>query len=225
MRLRTAICVLVMSAASAYGQDPLATINNTRNQLRPATNAVDQRRNDTIDQASPEASAAQAPIATVEQPESTGMRVPSAVTSAGPVTWEKSNVSPKRTKTAKTAPQAITPVPEMGKSVQTGRGKRDPFVSIIRTETLDHSGCATGKKCLVVDQIDLKGVVRSANGMIAVVENLARKTYFLHEKDPVFNGEVVRIERDGIVFRERVVDRLGRQGTREVVKRLAKPAV
>jgi len=104
-------------------------------------------------------------------------------------------------------------------------GKRDPFVSVIRMQSPTGPACATGKKCLVAGQIELKGVVQSESGMIAVVENPQRQTYFLHEKDPVFNGEVLKIEPGEIVLRETVVDRAGRQSTREVVKRVGgKPA-
>lgn len=100
----------------------------------------------------------------------------------------------------------------------TMRGRRDPFQTVIRPEAVSH--CTTGKKCLVVDKMDLKGVVRSQNGMIAVVENQQKKTYFLHENDPIFNGHVVKINPDSVLFRETVTDRVGRQSTRDVVKRI-----
>jgi len=108
-----------------------------------------------------------------------------------------------------------------------GLGKRDPFVSPISTATgtaLPASNCASGKRCLVIDQLVLRGVVKTASGMIAVVANSINKAYFLHENDPVFNGYVVRITGDSVVFKENTVDRIGRQGTREVVKKVTAPA-
>jgi len=60
--------------------------------------------------------------------------------------------------------------------------------------------------------------------MIAVVANSINKAYFLHENDPVFNGYVVRITGDSVVFKENIVDRIGRQGTREVVKKVTAPS-
>jgi hypothetical protein len=108
-----------------------------------------------------------------------------------------------------------------------GLGKRDPFVSPISTATgpvLPASNCAGGKRCLVIDQLVLRGVVRTASGMIAVVANSVNKAYFLHENDPVFNGYVVRITGDSVVFKENTVDRVGHQGTREVVKRVTAPS-
>jgi Tfp pilus assembly protein PilP len=89
------------------------------------------------------------------------------------------------------------------------------------------TACAVGRRCLVAGQIVLKGVIKGPDGMLAVVENQQRKSYFLRENDPVFNGQVLRITPDSIVFREKVLDNLGHERTREVVKRIAgaKPAV
>jgi len=104
--------------------------------------------------------------------------------------------------------------------------ERDPFISpIMRTSASPLVGCETGKRCLMVDQITLRGVVRGPNGMIAVVENAARRAYFLRENDPVFNGTVVKITGDSIMFRETVKDKVGKESTREVVKRVNAPAV
>ena len=103
-------------------------------------------------------------------------------------------------------------------------GKRDPFISPVVNRG-GGSGCSTGKKCLDIEQIALHGVVKSDNGMIAVVTNGLNKAYFLRENDPVFNGYVVKITVDSVVFKETVQDRLGKPFTKDVVKRLLTPAV
>jgi Tfp pilus assembly protein PilP len=112
--------------------------------------------------------------------------------------------------------------PEAKKWAMTG--KRDPFFSPV-VQQASGSGCSTGKKCLEIGQINLRGVVKSEAGFIAVVTNSANKAYFLHESDPVFNGYVIRITGDSVVFQETVQDKLGKPLTREVVKRLFTPAV
>ena len=106
-------------------------------------------------------------------------------------------------------------------------GKRDPFISpvVARMGTGPGTTCTTGKRCLVVDQLSLRGVVRTPNGWIAVVANTANKAYFLRENDPIFNGYVLKITGDSVVFKENVLDNLGRQTTREVVKKVNAPAV
>jgi len=103
-------------------------------------------------------------------------------------------------------------------------GRRDPFISPVVSHA-GGSGCSTGKKCLEIGAINLRGVVRSENGFIAVVSNDLNKAYFLRENDPVFNGYVVKITGDSIVFQETLQDRLGKTFTREVVKKITTPAV
>ena len=103
-------------------------------------------------------------------------------------------------------------------------GRRDPFFSPVVQQT-SGSGCSTGKKCLEIGQINVRGVVKAESGFIAVVTNSLNKAYFLHENDPVFNGFVVRITGDSVVFQETMQDKLGKPFTREVVKRIATPAV
>jgi hypothetical protein len=104
-------------------------------------------------------------------------------------------------------------------------GRRDPFLSPVVNHTVGGSGCSTGKRCLAVDQIALTGVVKSDGGMIAVVINAMNKAYFLRENDPVFNGYVVKITGDSIVFKETLQDKLGKSFTREVTKKITTPAV
>jgi Tfp pilus assembly protein PilP len=115
-----------------------------------------------------------------------------------------------------------TPKPEEKKWSMTG--KRDPFFSPVVQQPTG-SGCSTGKKCLEIGQINLRGVVKSEGGFIAVVTNTLNKAYFLHANDPVFNGYVVRITGDSVVFEETVQDKLGKPFTREIVKKITTPAV
>lgn len=103
-------------------------------------------------------------------------------------------------------------------------GKRDPFISPVVNHA-GGSGCSTGKKCLEIGAINLRGVVHSDAGFIAVVTNSLNKAYFLRENDPVFDGYVVKITGDSIVFKETLQDRLGKTFTREVVKKITTPAV
>jgi AMIN domain-containing protein len=102
-------------------------------------------------------------------------------------------------------------------------GKRDPFFSPVVQQ--NGSGCSTGKKCLEIGAINLRGVVKSDSGFIAVVTNNLNKAYFLRENDPVFNGYVVKITGDSVVFQETIQDKLGKPFTREIVKRIFTPAV
>jgi len=103
-------------------------------------------------------------------------------------------------------------------------GKRDPFLSPVVSRS-SGSGCSTGKKCLDIEAIAVRGVVRADSGMIAVVTNGLNKAYFLRENDPVFNGYVVKITGDSVVFKETFQDKLGKPFTKDVVKKITTPAV
>jgi len=104
-------------------------------------------------------------------------------------------------------------------------GHRDPFVSPVVNRGNSGSGCSTGKRCLAIDQINLRGIIKSEGGMIAVVTNALDKAYFLRENDPVFNGYVVKITGDSVIFKETFEDKLGKPLTREVTKTISTPAV
>ena len=107
-------------------------------------------------------------------------------------------------------------------------GRRDPFVSPLRLQEdkmKSTSMCTTGAKCLIIDQVVLKGIVKTQEGMIAMVENSAKKQYNLREKDPVYNGQVMKITGDSLIFRETVTDNVGKQTTREVVKKVTAPVI
>ncbi|MGO9088417.1 MAG: AMIN domain-containing protein [Candidatus Sulfotelmatobacter sp.] len=120
--------------------------------------------------------------------------------------------------------EASKPQPKPEEKKWAMNGKRDPFFSPV-VQQPGGSGCSTGKKCLEIGNINLRGVVKSDSGFIAVVTNSLNKAYFLRENDPVFNGYVVKITGDSVVFQETVEDKLGKPFTREVVKRIFTPAV
>lgn len=123
-----------------------------------------------------------------------------------------------------TMAEAPKPQPKVEQMKWAMTGRRDPFFSPVVQQPTG-SGCSTGKKCLEIGNINLRGVVKSDSGFIAVVTNNLNKAYFLRENDPVFNGYVVKITGDSVTFQETVEDKLGKPFTREVVKRIFTPAV
>ena len=72
--------------------------------------------------------------------------------------------------------------------------------------------------------IVLQGVVRYTGGFIAVVMS-SEHTYFLHDNDPLADGDVERITKDSITLRQRSTDILGRSVVHEVTKKLGAPPV
>jgi Tfp pilus assembly protein PilP len=151
-----------------------------------------------------------------------------AAPKAEPKKDAKATAAAKTTMVAAAAPAPAAAKPEPTKPKAEDKkwamnGKRDPFFSPVVHQ--EGSGCSTGKKCLEINAINLRGVVKSDNGFIAVVTNNIGKAYFLRENDPVFNGYVVKITGDSVVFQETVQDKLGKTSTHEVVKKIFTPAV
>ena len=101
--------------------------------------------------------------------------------------------------------------------------RRDPFESLIgRKQAQDAlaKNLPPGKAGLQVGTLRLDGIVKSANGMIAVVANPQQRTYFLREGDQLYDGKVERISMEGVTFHEEGKDAFGKPVEREVNKRL-----
>jgi len=94
-------------------------------------------------------------------------------------------------------PDASAPAAERGK-------RRDPFHTLIPEKKTGEAAPVrypAGKRGLVIEQIDLKGIARAVDGTwIAVVDNKAKRAYFLHEKDQLYNGVVSKILPDRVIF-------------------------
>jgi Tfp pilus assembly protein PilP len=176
---------------------------------------------------------APAPVIAAAKPAAVAKKTasPLSVIAAEPTTSKRAaktappaetKISAKGDDPVKSIDASKTPKPEEKKWAMSG--KRDPFFSPVVQQS-SGSGCSTGKKCLEIGQINLRGVVKSESGFIAIVTNSLNKAYFLRENDPVFNGYVVRITGDAVVFQETVQDKLGKPLTREVTKRIFTPAV
>jgi Tfp pilus assembly protein PilP len=201
MKLTTGIVFLTMAAGTALGQNP-TVINNTKVTLQAA-----------------QPSGSPAPKAGAPAPRISAKAAPKAKPAAA---HQKSQ--PKQqiaVENQKKPAEAKSDAPTQVNMTS----RRDPFVSPVVNRSMIGSGCSTGKRCLAIDQINLKGVVKADSGMIAVVVNSLNKAYFLRENDPVFNGFVVKITGDSIIFKESVQDRLGKPFMREVTKKITTSAV
>jgi hypothetical protein len=100
--------------------------------------------------------------------------------------------------------------------------KRDPFKPLVakHEEGGSLANLPPGKAGLQVSTTRVDGMVRSPNGMIAVVSNPQQRVYFLRDGDRLYDGEVVRIGLDGVQFRQFSKDAFGKPVERMVTKRL-----
>jgi hypothetical protein len=99
--------------------------------------------------------------------------------------------------------------------------RRDPFESLVaRQQNGQGKNLPPGKAGLQVSTLRLDGIVRSSNGMIAVVSNPQARTYFLREGDQLYDGRVEKIAMDGVSFHEIGKDAFGKPVERQVNKRI-----
>lgn len=212
MKARTILLLLLAAAVTCAQTAP------------PSQKAAPAAGKPATTQAQPAATAKSKPVAPSAKPAAMPTAKPAqAKPAAKPAAPAKKAVA-----RAKSAAQPAAGAVKPAAARTSGAGKRDPFISVVVRGGAGGPGpaCETGKKCLDVNAVVLRGIVKSPNGMIAVVENATRRiTYFLRENDPVFNGYVLKITLDSIIFRENVIDNLGKASTRDVVKRVSAPAV
>jgi hypothetical protein len=113
---------------------------------------------------------------------------------------------------------------EAGQAGAEGEGKvarRDPFESLLnRQQAGAGKNLPPGKAGLQVSTLRLDGIVKSQNGMIAVVSNPQLRTYFLREGDQLYDGRVEKIAMDGVAFHEIGKDAFGKPVERQVNKRI-----
>jgi Tfp pilus assembly protein PilP len=163
-------------------------------------------------------------------PASTTAKKPTASSAAKPAS--KSASKPAASTSIKPAAKTHAKSPAPGartvsekKPVESEQkiARRDPFESLVgRKQAQDAlaKNLPPGKAGLQVSTLRLDGVVKSTNGMIAVVANPQQRTYFLREGDQLYDGKVEKISMEGVTFHEEGKDAFGKPVERQVNKRL-----
>jgi Tfp pilus assembly protein PilP len=101
--------------------------------------------------------------------------------------------------------------------------RRDPFKSLlIGQERPELKGPRpAGIPGLLIDELTLSGIFRTARGLVAQVQVSAKeKSYLLRAGDQLYDGDVVRIGDNEVVFKQIVSDPTALKPFREVVKKL-----
>lgn len=105
--------------------------------------------------------------------------------------------------------------------------RRDPFKSLlVATDRPELRGPRPeGVPGLLIDEIDLTGIFRTSKGYVAqVVAANQKKSYLLREGDQLYDGDVVSINLNEMVFKQIVQDPTALKPFREVVKSLNPPS-
>ncbi len=101
--------------------------------------------------------------------------------------------------------------------------RRDPFKSLLSArEPAEMRGPRPeGIPGLLIDEIDLTGIFVMPEGPVAqVVSPEQDRSYLLREGDQLYDGDVVRISQDSVVFKQILDDPTALKPFREVQKQL-----
>lgn len=101
--------------------------------------------------------------------------------------------------------------------------RRDPFKSLLATGDTEkvRGPRPEGIPGLLIDEIRLSGIYSTAQGWVAQVQAAAKeKGYLIKEGDQLYDGDVVSVTADEVVFRQIVRDPTALKPFREVTKRL-----
>lgn len=102
-----------------------------------------------------------------------------------------------------------------------GQGRRDPFVSLLnRGDVMRPNGAIrpAGLQGLMVNEIVVKGILKTTDGFVAVIQGSDSRGYIVHQGDRVLDGSIKSIAQDAVVFSEDVNDPLSTIKQREVRK-------
>ncbi|HEX7085165.1 MAG TPA: hypothetical protein VF198_02290 [Vicinamibacterales bacterium] len=102
-------------------------------------------------------------------------------------------------------------------------GRRDPFVSLLRSGSDSRavrSGAAEGLAGLAIADIAVRGVIKSRDGYLAIVQGPDTKTYLVRPDDRLLDGTVKSITPAGMVLLQEVSDPLSLVTQKEVRKLL-----
>ncbi len=101
--------------------------------------------------------------------------------------------------------------------------RRDPFKSLLagQEKPLPKGPRPEGIAGLMIDEVDLTGIFKTVRGYVAQVQASNKgKSFLLHEGDQLYDGDVVSIGDNEVVFKQIINDPTALKPFREVVKKL-----
>lgn len=100
--------------------------------------------------------------------------------------------------------------------------RRDPFISPFRRQVeLPRGPRPEGKAGLLIEELSLTGIFETPKGTLAQVRGGSKdKSYLIQSGDQLYDGDVVSVRLDEVVFKQQVNDPAAIKPFREVVKRL-----
>jgi Tfp pilus assembly protein PilP len=121
------------------------------------------------------------------------------------------------------APPAAEPPPPPAETYSYNpAGRRDPFVSLALRggEAGIREGKLEGREGLLISELTVRGIVRTRNTFVAMVQGPDNRTHIVRTGDQLFDGVVKAITADAVIFSQDVNDPLSLVKQREVRKAL-----
>ncbi len=111
--------------------------------------------------------------------------------------------------------QAVPVVPDEIQLVEgTGfaydsRGRRDPFISLaLGLNILPGKVRPPGLGGMLIQEVSLRGLVKTSEGYIAMIQGTDNKSYFAREGVRMYDGMIESIDSEKVVFRQEINDPL-----------------
>lgn len=103
------------------------------------------------------------------------------------------------------------------------QGRRDPFVSLVKGVTGEGGASRKGKagmEAFLIQEVALKGIVKTPEGFIGMFLGTDGKSYFSRVGQRLFDGQIVTMDQQSVTFRQEVTDPLSPVRTRDLKKSL-----
>jgi hypothetical protein len=89
------------------------------------------------------------------------------------------------------------------------RGRRDPFISLaLGLNILPPEERIPGLGGMLIQEVSLRGIVRTSEGYVAMIEGTDNKSYFAREGERMYDGTIEAIDSEKVVFRQEINDPL-----------------
>jgi Tfp pilus assembly protein PilP len=97
-------------------------------------------------------------------------------------------------------------------------GRRDPFISLAKPNVEEPGSRPRrpGIEGFLLQETALKGVVKTVDGWIAVLEGPDKKGYFVRVGQRLHDGVITTIDAAGLTFRQEITDPLSPAKSRDV---------
>lgn len=101
------------------------------------------------------------------------------------------------------------------------KGRRDPFVSLaLGVNVLPPDVRPPGLAGMLIQEVSLRGIVKTQDGYIAMIQGTDNKSYFAKTGERLYDGNIQSIDDAKVVFRQEINDPLRIEKFQQVEKSL-----